>query len=134
MNFLLALAVGTLFATGLYMMLRRSLVKLIIGLGLLGHGANLLIFTSGGLVRGQAPFIGADAKTLEGAPGATFTDPLPPALILTAIVIGFAILSYAIVLARRTYEEIGSDDLDQMTSTDLPDQAQAQPKPTGEAA
>lgn len=118
MNVLLALAVGVLFATGLYMMLRRSLVKLIIGLGLMGHGANLVIFTSGKLVRGSAPFIPTDGEVLAGAPGQDFTDPLPPALILTAIVIGFAIISYAIVLARRTYEEAGTDDLDALTSTD----------------
>lgn len=118
MNVLLAIAVGVLFSCGLFMMLRRSFVKLIIGLSLFGHGANLLIFTSGGLVRGKPPLIKPDDKYLAGTPGVDFTDPLPPALILTAIVIGFAIVSYAIVLSKRTYEEIGTDDLDRLRSTD----------------
>jgi len=120
-NVLLAIAVGVLFGVGLYLMLRRSFVKLIIGLSLIGHAANLLIFTSGGLVRGAPPIIPDDATALAGAPGQDFTDPLPPALILTAIVIGFAITAFAIVLIKRSYEEIGTDDLDRMRSTDIPE-------------
>lgn len=120
MNVLLAIAIGVLFGVGLYMMLRRSFVKLIIGLGMIGHGANLLIFTSAGLVRGAPPLIGENEKYLSGQPGVDFTDPLPPALILTAIVIGFALVAYTIVLSKRTYEEVGSDDLDRMRDTDLP--------------
>ena len=119
MNVLLAIAVGVLFGVGLYMMLRRSFVKLIIGLSLIGHAANLLIFTSGGLVAGAPPIISASASTLVGQPGQDFTDPLPPALILTASVIGFAITAFAIVLVKRTYEEVGTDDLDKMRSTDI---------------
>lgn len=121
MNVLLAIAIGTLFGVGLYLMLRRSFVKLIFGLGLIGHGANLLIFTSAGLVRGRPPLIAPDADFLPGKPGVDFTDPIPPALILTAIVIGFALTAYTIVLSKRTYEEIQTDDLDRMRSTDTPD-------------
>ena len=120
MTLLLATMIGLLFASGAYMMLRRSFVKLIIGLGLLGHAANLLIITSAGVLsdvtgtRGTPPLIRIGEKTL--APGSA--DPLPPALILTAIVISFAILSFTIVLVKRTYQEAGTDDLDQMRTTD----------------
>ncbi|TVQ62138.1 MAG: Na+/H+ antiporter subunit C [Phycisphaerales bacterium] len=116
MHTLLAIAAGVMFASGLYMMFRRSFVKLIIGLVLIGHAANIVIFTSGGLVRGAPALIPAGEARLPDDPA--FTDPLPPALILTAIVISFAIISYTIVLVRRAYQAIGTDDLDQMRSTD----------------
>ncbi len=116
MHTLLAITAGVLFATGLYMMFRRSFVKLIIGLVLIGHAANMIIFTSGGLTRGRPALIPPDAARLPDDPA--FTDPLPPALILTAIVISFAIVSFTIVLVRRAYQAIGTDDLDQMRSTD----------------
>jgi multicomponent Na+:H+ antiporter subunit C len=96
------------------MMMRRSIVKLIIGLGLLSHAANLLIFTVGRLVRGQPPLIFAGADR----PVAPFADPLPQALILTAIVIGFGVQAFAAVLIRRGYQTVGTDDLDQMKITD----------------
>jgi multicomponent Na+:H+ antiporter subunit C len=120
---LLSIIIGLLFATGAYMMLRRSFVKLIIGLGLLGHGANLLIITSAGVFsditggRGTPPLIRIGDKYLE----AGSADPLPPALVLTAIVISFAIVSFTIVLVKRTYQEVGTDDLDQMRTTDRPE-------------
>lgn len=114
MNLLLAIAVGAMFASGLYMMLRRSAMKLIVGLVLIGHGANLLIFSAGRHIRGGAPLTDVGAKT----PEPPFTDPLPLALILTAIVISFAIVSYTIVLLRRTYDEVRTDDLDHLTTTD----------------
>ncbi|HUG91333.1 MAG TPA: Na+/H+ antiporter subunit C [Planctomycetaceae bacterium] len=111
---LLAVVVGGLYAAGLYLMMRRSIVRLIIGLALLSHAANLLIFTAGGLVRAGVPLIGADG---EAAPRA-MADPLPQALILTAIVISFAVLAFAVVLVYRTYESTGTDDLDGLRTTD----------------
>jgi len=114
MTLLLAIAVAALFAAGLYMMLRRSAMKLIIGLALIGHGSNLLIFSAGRHIRGGAPLTDKDAVV----PEAPFTDPLPLALILTAIVISFAIVSYTIVLLRRTYDEARTDDLDRLRTTD----------------
>jgi multicomponent Na+:H+ antiporter subunit C len=109
---LLALTTGVLYATGLYMMMRRSIIKLIIGLVLLGHAANLLIFTAGGLTRGKPPLI------TEGVPLVGAADPLPQALILTAIVIGFGVVAFTLVLIYRVYESVGSDDLDEMKATD----------------
>jgi len=114
MELVLAILVGFLYATGIYMILRRSVVKLIIGLALLGHATNLLIFSIGDLVRGMPPLIPDDAKTLTEP----FADPIPQALILTAIVIGFGSLAFAIVLIKRVYERIGTDDMDMLRSTD----------------
>lgn len=114
MELLLAIAVGFLYAAGIYMILRRSFVKLIIGLALISHGANLLIFAAGGLTRGKPALIPADQQQLTG----DYSDPLPPALILTAVVISFAILAFTIVLVKRTYQEVGTDDLDAMRTTD----------------
>lgn len=114
MEILLAIIVGLLYATGIYMMLRRSLVKLIIGLILLGNGANLLIFLIGGLVKGNPPIIAAEAHKMEGL----YADPVPQALILTAIVISFGLQAFAIVLLKRAWAVVKTDDLDQMNTTD----------------
>ncbi|NWF49307.1 MAG: Na+/H+ antiporter subunit C [Ignavibacteriaceae bacterium] len=114
MSFLLALIIGILYGAGTYMILRRSLVKVILGLIFLGHAANLLIFTIGRLTKGAPPFIPQGAETLAEP----YADPLPQALILTAIVIGFGVQAFAIVLFKRTYQTVGTDDLDKMKSTD----------------
>jgi|UniRef100_A0A832G6U8 multicomponent Na+:H+ antiporter subunit C len=114
MNFLLAVIIGILYGAGTYMILRRSLVKVILGLIFLGHAANLLIFTIGRLTKGAPPFIPQGAETLAEP----YADPLPQALILTAIVIGFGVQAFAIVLFKRTYQTVGTDDLDKMKSTD----------------
>jgi len=114
MHIALAILVGGLYAAGLYMMMRRSIVKLIIGLILLGHAANLLIFTAGGLIRARAPLV------QEGnvAPLAPYADPLPQALILTAIVIGFGVVAFTVVLIHRYYEFVIYDDVNGLRSTD----------------
>lgn len=114
MALLLAVSVGVLFATGAYMLMRRSFVKLVVGLALLGHAANILIYASSRPVRGEPPLIELGAT----APEKPYSDPLPAALVLTAIVIGFGIVSFTIVLIRRAYQDLGTDDLDAMTSTD----------------
>ena len=111
----MAIATGFLYAGGMYMMMRRSIVKLIIGIALLSHAANLLIFLMGGLIRGRPPVI--PQHFLQVAE--PVTDPLPQALILTAIVIGFAVQSFAVILIRRVYKEIKTDDLDQLQSTEM---------------
>lgn len=114
MEIILAFVIGGLFAASVYMLLRRSLVKLLIGLGLLSHATNLLIFTAAKLTRGRPPVIGANGTAL--AP--PFADPLPQALVLTAIVISFGVTAFALALAFRAYRSIGADDLDQMQNTD----------------
>ena len=114
MELLLAIIIGLLYAAGIYMMLRRSLVKLIIGLILLGNGANILIFLLGRLVKGEPPIIDDSAKVLADI----YADPVPQALILTAIVISFGLQAFAIILVKRAYKVVGTDDLDQMNATD----------------
>lgn len=114
MEIVLAFTIGALYAAAIYMLLRRSVVKLLIGLGLLSHAANLLIFTAAGLTRGNPPVI-----TRGGAlPAERFADPLPQALILTAIVIGFGVTAFALVLVYRVYATLGTDDSSRMRETD----------------
>jgi multicomponent Na+:H+ antiporter subunit C len=114
MEILLAIVIGALYAGGIYMMLRRSLVKLIIGLMLIGNGANLLIFLLGRISKGHPPIIGEAEKALTGL----YADPIPQALILTAIVISFGLQSFAIVLIKKVYEVLQTDDMNSMTTTD----------------
>jgi multicomponent Na+:H+ antiporter subunit C len=108
METVLAFVVGGLFAAGVYMMLRRSIVKLVIGLSLISNAANLLIFTASRLVRARPPLI-AEGETQPLQP---FADPLPQALILTAIVISFSVLAFTLVLVHRAYQVTGTDDVD----------------------
>jgi multicomponent Na+:H+ antiporter subunit C len=110
----LALAIGVLFASGTYMMLQRSAMRLFIGLVLLGHAVNLLLFSMGGLTRTPPPIVPAGAPALpEDA-----ADPLPQALILTAIVIGFGLQAFTLMLIHRMVRAIGKDDVDELRSTD----------------
>ncbi|WP_207493220.1 Na+/H+ antiporter subunit C [Aridibaculum aurantiacum] len=114
MELLLVILIGILYSAGIYMLLRRSLVKLILGLILLGNGANMLIFLLGSLVKGNPPVIPDDAKALTGL----YADPIPQALILTAIVISFGLQAFAIILIKRVYAVINSDDLDHLNTTE----------------
>ena len=111
---LMALAIGLLYATAIFMMLRRSIVKLVIGLMLLSNAANLLIFTTAGMTRGAPPLIPEGMMQPLG----DVADPLPQAVVLTAIVIAFGVLAFAVVLIRRAYEIVKADDLDKMKDTD----------------
>lgn len=113
METLLALTVGGMFAGGTYLLLRRSVARLILGLILISHAVNLLIFTVGRVTRAEAPFIPEGEQMVVGV-----ADPLPQALILTAIVISFGVQSFAIVLIKRAWRTIGTEDLEQMRSTD----------------
>src|SRR5688572_16600192 len=110
MELVLAVVAGVLYAAGLYLMLRRRLAQVIVGLGLLGNGSNIMIFTAAGVTRGAPPVIPADGAV------APFADPVPQSLILTAIVIGFGVLAFSLVLARRVHESAGSDDIDEIGS------------------
>lgn len=113
MNVLLAVLTGVLVATGTWLVLRRRLVHVVLGLGLLGHAANLLVFSAGGVH--QAPAFAPAGQALKGA-----ADPLPQALILTAIVIGFGATAFLLALAWRAFREIGDDDLANWRSSEPP--------------
>ena len=106
MELVLAIVAGVLYATGLYLMLRRRLAQLIIGLGLLSNGSNILILSAAGVTRAKPPLISPEL------PADQFADPVPQSLILTAIVIGFGVLAFALVLAHRVHQSAGSDDID----------------------
>lgn len=109
---LLALVSGTLYACGVYLILKRRLAQLIIGLSLLANGSNVLIFTAAGLTRDEAPII----EAAEQLPASSFADPVPQSLVLTAIVIGFGVLAFSLVLAHRVHRSTGTDDIDAITS------------------
>ncbi len=114
MEVVMAITVGVLYAAGFYMILRRSLVKVIIGLALLSHASNLFLFTVGGLTRNGTPLI-SESGVMEAE---VYADPLPQALILTAIVIGFGVQAFALVLFKRVFQTVKSDDLDELTTTE----------------
>lgn len=108
MTVLLAFAAAALFATGTYLLLQRRLSRIIIGIGLVGHGANILLITSGG-GGGLAPLVG-----LGDAEG--FSDPLPQALALTSIVITFGVTAFLFALGYRswriTHDDVVEDDVE----------------------
>ena len=108
MEFALASMIGLLTAGGVYLMLRARSFDVILGLTLLSYATNLLIFSAGRLVVGKPPVLhDGVAPTL-----AHYTDPLPQALVLTAIVIAFAMTAVTIVIAMRSHADNGSDHVD----------------------
>lgn len=96
MNVFAAITIALMGGSAVYLLLRPSWVKLILGIALLGHAVNLFIFTVGGLSEGYAPILSEEVKPIS--------DPLPQALILTAIVIGFGMQAFFVVLVRKAYE------------------------------
>ncbi|MCS7063921.1 MAG: NADH-quinone oxidoreductase subunit K [Methylacidiphilales bacterium] len=109
-----AILIGGLFAAATYLILRRSLLKIILGLILLSQTANVIVFVSPGLIRATAPLIAEG----EAQPPTPHADPLPQALILTAIVIGFGVVAFAMALVYRTQKEFTTDDADQIKECD----------------
>ena len=110
MEIVLSVLVGVLFATAIYLMLGRNLLKFLFGLILISNAANLSIFAAGRLTVGSPPLIpeGADE------PIGLAANALPQALVLTAIVIGFGLFAFALVLAFRAYATLGTLDTDEM--------------------
>lgn len=109
MELLMAIVVGCLFAVGIYLLMSRNMMRVVLGTALITHGANMMLLTSGRLKRGIAPFIPMDGSTVTA-----FTDPVPQALILTAIVISFASSAFIVVMAYRSYQELDSVDLSEL--------------------
>ncbi len=108
----MSVLIGFLFMAAVYLMLSKSLLRIIIGTAVLSHGAHLLILTMGGLGGRKPPVVA------EGVTVADYADPLPQALILTAIVISFAVTSFFLVLAYRAYQELGTDNVNLMRGTE----------------
>ncbi len=109
MELLVAIAVGLLTTAGLYLVLRQRTFPVIVGLSLLSYAVNVFIFASGRLAIGLPPIIA------DGAAG--YTDPLPQALVLTAIVISFGMTAVILIMALGSYLEAGHDRVD-MTGDD----------------
>lgn len=107
---ILAILVGLFFAASVYLLLSRYVIRLLLGVVLLGNAVNLLIFTSGRLTRDIPPIIPADLAV----PNPGYANPLPQALILTAIVISFSFFAFLLVLTYRAYQELGTDNSDDM--------------------
>ncbi len=99
-----AFLVGVLFASGLYLMMQRNLLRFVFGLLLLSGAVNVLIFTAGRLSRGVPPIIPEGLA----APAGPVANALPQAVVLTAIVIGFGLIVFTLVLVLRVYERLGT--------------------------
>ncbi|MEK4348230.1 Na(+)/H(+) antiporter subunit C [Paenibacillus sp. FSL P4-0184] len=104
MELVVALAIGVLFSVGVYLILSKSLLRILLGTNLITHGVHLLLLTMSGLKTGAPPLLGEKAEA--------YVDPLPQALILTSIVISFGVTAFFIVLAYRTYRSTGTDDVE----------------------
>lgn len=114
MELLLAFLVGTLFSVSLYFILHRHLFKVILGLILFGLATNLFLFVAGGISLGESAIIEADQVSAT----ASQADPVPQALLLTAIVIGFGLQAFAIVIIRKVYQAFNTNNMDELHSTD----------------
>ncbi|XID93726.1 Na(+)/H(+) antiporter subunit C [Paenibacillaceae bacterium WGS1546] len=106
MELIMALAIGILFAVAVYLMLSKTVFRIILGTIVLSHCVHLLLMTMARLKQGAAPIM-EEGKT-------AFTDPLPQALILTSIVISFGVTAFLFVLAYRAYQTLGTDDMEEM--------------------
>jgi multicomponent K+:H+ antiporter subunit C len=104
MELLLASGLGIVTAAGVYLLLRGRTFPVVLGLSLVSYAANVFIFTMGRLAAGAPPVIRPEALA--------YTDPLPQALVLTAIVIGFGMTAFVVGLAVRARQETGSDHVD----------------------
>jgi multicomponent Na+:H+ antiporter subunit C len=106
----LSLLVGLFMAVAVYLMMSRYTVRILLGVAILGNGVNLLIFTAGRISREIPPIIAEHLQT----PDTPIANPLPQALILTAIVISFSFFAFLLVLAYRAFQEMGTDNVNNM--------------------
>ena len=106
----LAILIGLFFTVAIYLLLSRSLIRMLLGIAILGNAVNLLIFTVGRVTREVPPIVPEG----EHQPLEAIANPLPQALILTAIVIGFSLFAFLLVLTYRAYQELNADNTDTM--------------------
>lgn len=110
MEIALAGLIAVFFAVAVYLLLSKSVIRMLLGVVVLGNAINLMIFTVGRLTAEVPPIIApGEYLPLEGS-----ANPLPQALILTAIVIGFSLFAFLLVLGYRAYQELDADDTDTM--------------------
>lgn len=105
-----SIVVGILFAISVYLLLSGSLIRLLLGIFVLGNATHLMIFVAGRLMRNSPPLIPDGLKVAEQV----IANPLPQALILTAIVISFSLFSFLLVLAYRAYQSLDTVNTDEM--------------------
>lgn len=110
MEGLMSILIGIFFVVSIYLMLSKHIIRILLGVAILGNAVNLLIFTTGRIVQAVPPVVpdGYDV------PQSVTANPLPQALILTAIVISFSFFAFLLVLAFRAFQELGTDDTDEM--------------------
>jgi len=106
MEILMSIMIGVIFSVSVYLFLSKSIIRVILGSVLLSHGVHLLLMTMSELQRGAPPLLNLDAES--------YTDPLPQALVLTAIVISFGVTALLLVMAYRTYKVHKTDDLEKL--------------------
>ena len=114
MEVLVAIAIGAMTAAGVYLLLRLRTFPVVLGLSMLSYAVNVFIFASGRLVPGLPPILG-HAETM--------TDPLPQALVLTAIVISFGMTALVVIMALGSYLNAGTDAIDIEKPGEDPDRA-----------
>ena len=110
METIIILLVGVLVSVATYLLLSKNVIRVVLGTALLSHSVHLLLLTMGGLKRGSVPILGDQPET--------YTDALPQALILTAIVISFAVTAFFLVLVFRTYQQTNTDNLHELKGAD----------------
>lgn len=106
MEIVMIFVCGILTAMSVYLILSKSLIRIIIGTTILTHASNLFLMTMGGLKKGDIPIYEKGITS--------YVDPIPQALILTAIVISFSVTAFFLVLAFRSYKELGTDNVESM--------------------
>lgn len=104
MEAMLSILIGVMTAAAVYLLLRAQIFPVVLGISLLGYAVNIFLFASGRLTLGSAPLVEQGLRY--------FPDPLPQALVLTAIVIGFGMTAFLVVLALRALGDFGSDHVD----------------------
>lgn len=117
----LSVLIGIFFAAAIYLILSKQIIRILLGIAIIGNAVNLLIFTAGRLTREVPPII----PLSQDVPAVGSANPLPQALVLTAIVISFSLFAFMLVLAFRAYQELGTDNVDDMRVAEPVDQ----PKP-----
>ena len=105
-----AVLTGIFLSVAVYLLLSKYIIRMLLGVAILGNAVNLLIFTSGRILREVPPVIGEGLDV----PAAATANPLPQALILTAIVISFSFFAFLLVLSWRAYMSLGTDNTDAM--------------------
>lgn len=115
MSWMLAIAIGAVITAGVFLLLSRSVLRVVIGVSLIGSAVNLMLFTAGRVGTGSPPVIEEGLEALIGG-----TNPLPQALVLTAIVIGFALTCFSLVLALTVKQKTGEGDTDALRDAEPP--------------